>query len=102
MVYAIELIDDDGYNTNFTVNTQNSEGTYLLPSGCNAHSAVYDVTDDVNSNEEILEGSQYDLNVNAAEATKGKGILRQKGQQKQLQKSSEMPVGLIVKMIATN
>ena len=47
---------------------------------------MYDATDNVNSNGEIIEGSQYDLNVNAAAATKG--ILRQgKGQQKQLPKS---------------
>ena len=78
---------------------------YGLPSEFNANSAVYDATDNVNSNGKIIEGSQYDLNVNAAAATKTKGILRQaKGQRKQprtLSKSLEMPVGSVVKMMVS-
>ena len=102
IVYAVDLIDD-GYNTDYTANTQNSEGTYGLPSEFNANSAGYDTTDNVNSNEKIIEGSQYGLNVNAAAATKIKGIICQaKGQRKQprtLLKSSEMSAGLIAKIM---
>ena len=56
-VYAVDLIND-GYNTDYTANTQNSEGTYGLPSEFNANSAVYDATNNINSNEEIIEESQ--------------------------------------------
>ena len=103
-MYTVDLIDD-GYNTDYTTNTQNSEGTYGLPSEFNANSAVYDAADRVNSNGDIIEGSQYYLNVNAAVATKTKGILHQgKGQRKlsrTLLKSSEMPTGLVAKMMAS-
>ena len=65
-VYAIDMIDDEGYKFDSTANTQNSEGMYQF----NANSTVFDATDVVNSNGEILEISQYDLNANAAAATK--------------------------------
>ena len=91
-VYTIDMIDDEGYKSDFIVNTQNSEGTYQF----NTNSTVIDATDNANSNEEILEGSQYNLNNNAAAATNRKhgilrGILRGKGQQRQQFKSTEMP-----------
>ena len=79
-VYAIDFFEDNGYNTDFTARTQNSKGRYVLAPEFNANSALYDVTGNVNSNVEIIEGSQYDLNINAVAATKG--ILCQKGQQK--------------------
>ena len=42
------------------------------------------------------------MNVNAAAATKTKGILRGgKGQRKELPKSSEMPAGSVAKMMAS-
>ena len=57
-VYQIEFEDSDGYNSDFTAN---SEGTFQF----NANSAMFDSTADDDSNgENIIEGS--DLNVNAA------------------------------------
>ena len=74
-VYLTESNDDDGYKSDFTANTQNSEGTFQF----DVNSTVFDATADANSNGEILEGSQYDLNVNATAARKGKpSILRGK------------------------
>ena len=66
-VYAVDINDEEGYKSNFTVNTQNLEGTYRF----NVNYTVFDATADANSNVEILEGSQYDLNVNAVAATRG-------------------------------
>ena len=70
-VYQNDLTFDDGYVSDYTTNTQNSEGTYVLPPESNANSVVYDTTESVNSNGKI-DGSQYDLNVNAAAAIKQK------------------------------
>ena len=67
MVYMTDINNDDGYTFDFTANTQNLEGTYHL----NANSTVFYATVDANVNGEILEESQYDLNVNTAAATKG-------------------------------
>lgn len=54
LVYAVDLIDDE-YNTDYTVNTYNSEGTYGLPPEFNVNLAVYDTIDSVNSNGVIFE-----------------------------------------------
>ena len=91
-VHMPDFFNRDGYDSDFTANTQNSIGTFQF----NANSSLFDTTVDNNSNGEmILEGS--DLNVNAAAARKGKpsSILRKKHF-----KSSEMPSGAITKMIA--
>ena len=94
-VYMTDINDDNGYKSDFTANTQSSEGTYHF----NVSSTVFDATGDANINGEILEGSQYDLNVNAAAATKRQRSIL-KGQRKQQFKSTEMPAGLVAKMMA--
>ena len=52
-VYAVDLIND-GYNTDYTANTQNLDRTYGLPSEFNSNYAVYDATDNININERLL------------------------------------------------
>ena len=85
--------DGDGYNSDFTANTQNSEGTFQ----CNANSTMFDAISDNNSSGGILEGQG--LNVNATVARKTKpSILR--GQQKKQFKLSEIPSGEIAKVMA--
>ena len=74
-VYLTDLNDNYGYKSDFTANTQNSEGSFQ----CNANSTIFDATVDNNSNGEILEGSN--LNVNAAAAArKPRSILKGKGE----------------------
>lgn len=69
--------------SDYTANTQNSEGTYALPPEFNVYSTEYNTTESVNSNR-YMDGSQHDLNVNAVAALKSKGILRNqpKGQKR--------------------
>ena len=100
-VYQSDLTFDDGYDTDYTAKTQNSEGTYVLPPEFDANFAVYDTTESNNSNGEIVKGSKYDLNVNAAAALKSKDILRNKGQRKFLPKLSKIPVRAVAKMMAS-
>ena len=92
-VYLTDFNDYDGYRSNITANTQNLEGIFQF----NTNSTMFDTTTNDNSNGEILEGS--DLNVNAAAIRKEiPSMLR--GQQKKKSKSNKMPSGAIVKMMA--
>ena len=90
-VFMSDFNDRDGYDSDFTANTQNSDGIFQF----NVNSSLFDTTTNNNSNVEILEGSN--LNVNAAAAREGKppNIL-----QKKQFKSSKMPSGSIAKMMA--
>ena len=88
-----EINDNDGYKSDFTANTQNVGGTFQF----NANSTMFDATANDKSNREVLEGSQYNLNVNAVAVRKRKhSILR--GQQKEQFKSTKMPTGAIAKI----
>ena len=71
-VYQIELKDSDGYNSDFTAN---SESIFQF----NASSTMFNATVDNNGNGKILEGT--DLNVKAATAARKSrtSILRGKG-----------------------
>ena len=87
--------DGDGYYSDCTAI---STGTYHF----NANSAILDTTTDDNSNgESVVEGS--DMNVNVAAAEKQRPIiLKQKGnRKKQILKASEMPAGAVPKMMAS-
>ena len=87
----MEFDDSNGYESNFTAN---SKGTFQ----CNANFAMFDTTADNNSNGEIiLEGS--DLNVNAAATTTKQRPSILKGKGRKNTKSSEMPTGVIGKMM---
>ena len=88
----MEFDDNEGYDPDFVAN---SKGTFKF----NVNSAMFDTTADDNSNGEIIEGC--DLNVNAAVAAKKQrppSIL--KGRGRTTLKSSEMPAGAISKMMA--
>ena len=94
MVYRIKFDNShsDGYNSDFTAN---SKDTFQF----NANSDMVNTTANNNSNGEIiLEGS--DLNVNAAAATKNQRPRILSGNRRKSLKSSEIPVGVIPKMMA--
>ena len=102
-IYQSDLIFDDGYMSDYIAIMRNLEGIYALPPEFDANSTEFDTAVSVNSNVE-MDGSQYDLNINAEAALKSKGTLRnhQEGQRKQprvLTKSSEIPAGAVVKMM---
>ena len=91
--------------TDYTANTQNSEGTYDF----NANYTDFDTTASVNSNGET-DGvsSQYDLNTNAAAALKGilcnqksrKSSINPTNPSRVLTKSSKIPTRAVAKMMA--
>ena len=88
----MDFDDSDGYEFDFAAN---SEDTFQF----DVNSAMFDTTADDNSNGEVIEGS--DLNVNAATATRQQrptSILQ--GRRRKPFKSSEMPAGAISKMMA--
>ena len=94
MVYRVKFDNSkgDGYNSDFTAN---SEGIFQL----NVNSAVFDTTADDNSNGEIIL-EESDLNINAAVAEKQRPSIL-KGNRRKNFKSSEMPAGVIPKMMVT-
>ena len=81
----------DGYDSDFTANTQNSEGTYVfhtLQAG-----TAFDTSASVNSNGEIegfLSSEPSELIVNAAAS---QSILRNKHPSRYIPRSSEMSSG---------
>ena len=90
-VHRLEFNDSDGYESHFTAN---SEGTFRF----NVNSAMFDTTTDNNSHEEIIEGT--DLNVNTAAAAKQRPTSILKGRRRKPFKSSEMPAGAVTMMMA--
>ena len=59
---------------------------------------MFDPITDGNNNEEIIEGSNLNVNATAAARKSKPSILR--GKQKKQVKSSEMPTGAVAKMMA--
>ena len=98
---------DDGYVSDYTTNTQNSEGTYALPPKFNVKFTEFDTTTSVNYNGEMNRvQSQHDLNVNTAAALKSNGVLhnQQKGQRRPprvLPRSSKVSTDAVVKTISS-
>ena len=92
-VYKLEFEDGDG-DGYYSDCTENSEGTYQF----DINSVMFNTTADDSSGENVVRGS--DLNVNAAAAKKQRpSILRNR--KKKILKASEMAAGAVPKMMAS-
>ena len=80
------IFPQDGYNSDYTANTQNSEGTFVFKAD------TFDTSTIANDNGEI----EPTVTVNAA---KSDGILRKRSNQT-IPKKSELPIAAPLRMLA--